>query len=84
MATLVAAQPIVRARDPVCGMVLDTSPDAAPVLQETWHGQIFAFCSEACRQEFRAAPVHFLPPLLFHRKRVLQQFRRRLCVCCIW
>lgn len=53
MQTTIGAEPSPRVRDPVCGVILGVGSDAAPVLLETWHGQTFAFCSEACLQEFR-------------------------------
>ena len=59
--TLATAEPGTRARDPVCGMILDVGPDAAPVLHETWGGQTYAFCSEACREAFRADPSRHPP-----------------------
>jgi len=43
-------------RDPVCGMRLD--PGQA--LEYEYSGQPYHFCSESCRQQFRAAPEYFL------------------------
>ena len=43
-------------RDPVCGMRVD--PDKAPHLE--YRGQRYAFCAEACRQQFVQAPERFL------------------------
>jgi trehalose synthase len=42
-------------RDPVCGRRID--PDQAPRLEH--QGSTYAFCSEACRQHFLAAPERF-------------------------
>jgi trehalose synthase len=43
-------------RDPVCGMRLD--PGRA--LEYEYAGQTYHFCSETCRQLFRATPEYFL------------------------
>src|SRR5918993_4317194 len=43
-------------RDPVCGMLLD--PEKAP--EYAYRGQRYHFCSESCREQFRATPEYFL------------------------
>jgi trehalose synthase len=43
-------------RDPVCGMRLD--PEEA--LEYEYAGRAYHFCSETCREQFRAAPEYFL------------------------
>ncbi|GIW07453.1 MAG: glycosyl transferase family 1 [Dehalococcoidia bacterium] len=43
-------------RDPVCGMQLD--PSTALAIEH--QGRRYAFCSEACRQQFTGAPERFL------------------------
>src|SRR5215207_3452882 len=43
-------------RDPVCGMQLD--PEEA--LEYEYAGRTYHFCSETCRQQFKATPEHFL------------------------
>ncbi|MEJ7841413.1 MAG: glycosyltransferase [Rubrobacter sp.] len=43
-------------RDPVCGMLLD--PRAA--LEYEYQSHRYHFCSESCREQFRAAPEYFL------------------------
>jgi adenylate cyclase len=46
-----------RETDPVCGMLLHSDDIATEV---TWHGNIFAFCSEVCRQAFIGEPERFV------------------------
>src|SRR5918993_4925779 len=43
-------------RDPVCGMRLD--PEEVP--EYAYRGQRYHFCSESCREQFRATPEYFL------------------------
>jgi trehalose synthase len=43
-------------RDPVCGMRLDTGR----ALEYEYAGQTYHFCSETCRQLFKATPEYFL------------------------
>jgi trehalose synthase len=43
-------------RDPVCGMRLD--PEEA--LEYAYRGHRYHFCSESCREQFRATPEYFL------------------------
>jgi trehalose synthase len=43
-------------RDPVCGMRVD--PDKAPGVQ--YQGQRYAFCAQACRQQFVPTPERFI------------------------
>ena len=43
-------------RDPVCGMRLD--PRQA--LEYTYRGHPYYFCSESCREQFKATPEYFL------------------------
>ena len=43
-------------RDPVCGMRLDP----AEALEYQYSGRVYRFCSETCRQQFKATPGHFL------------------------
>lgn len=46
-------------RDPVCGMAL---PGGSPALTAYYEGGTYAFCSEACRLRFLAAPERFRHP----------------------
>jgi hypothetical protein len=62
MAPLVAAQGVL-AHGIQFAAKVDTGPEAAPVLRESWHGQSFAFCSESCHEAFRASPARILPPI---------------------
>jgi trehalose synthase len=55
-------EPVVQAglageeRDPVCGMRVD--PHKA--LEYVYRGESYHFCSESCREQFRATPEYFL------------------------
>jgi Cu+-exporting ATPase len=42
--------------DPVCGMEIDTAAAAA---SEEYQGKTYYFCSEACHQQFVAAPEQY-------------------------
>lgn len=42
--------------DPVCGMQIDTDE----ALTMNYEGQIYYFCSDECRQEFREAPEEYV------------------------
>ena len=48
----------MRVKDPVCGMTLDL---AQAVASETWSGETYYFCSEACHRRFLASPEAFAP-----------------------
>jgi signal transduction histidine kinase/YHS domain-containing protein len=50
--------PGVGGRDPVCGMPVE--PDA---LGAEYAGQLYRFCSPACRDLFLAQPTHYTTPL---------------------
>jgi signal transduction histidine kinase/YHS domain-containing protein len=50
--------PGVGGRDPVCGMPVE--PDA---LGAVYAGQLYRFCSPACRDLFLAQPAHYTMPL---------------------
>jgi signal transduction histidine kinase/YHS domain-containing protein len=50
--------PGVGGRDPVCGMSVE--PDA---LGAEYAGQLYRFCSPACRDLFLAQPTHYTTPL---------------------
>jgi len=45
------------AKDPVCGMEIDSSQAAA---QSQYQGQTYYFCSVECKQKFDANPKAFL------------------------
>jgi Cu+-exporting ATPase len=45
-----------RAKDPVCGMMIDPGSAAGST---TFEGQEIYFCSEECRREFEADPGHY-------------------------
>ncbi len=47
------------AKDPVCGMDVEETPDAP---KATHQGQTFLFCSESCRARFEEAPLDFVDP----------------------
>lgn len=49
--------PGVDGRDPVCGMAV--APDAPGV---AYGGQLYRFCSPACRELFLAQPEHYIAP----------------------
>jgi signal transduction histidine kinase/YHS domain-containing protein len=49
--------PGVGGRDPVCGMAV--APDA---LGADYDGQLYRFCSPACRDLFLARPAHYVAP----------------------
>ncbi len=44
------------AKDPVCGMDVDTKPGA---LQATHQGKTYYFCSEACKKTFERDPGRY-------------------------
>lgn len=44
------------AKDPVCGMTVDTERAAA---REEFEGKTYYFCSPGCRDRFRADPRRF-------------------------
>ena len=45
-----------QARDPVCGMYVDTATAAH---RSTFEGETYYFCSASCKRSFDAAPAHF-------------------------
>jgi Cu+-exporting ATPase len=45
------------ARDPVCGMAVDS---AHAKHRAEWRGETYAFCSEHCRSKFLAGPDHYV------------------------
>jgi P-type Cu+ transporter len=49
---------MANARDPVCGMDVDTDTD----LQIEYDGEIYYFCSRGCLLEFEEDPEHYLDP----------------------
>jgi YHS domain-containing protein len=57
--TVAASQAGLRGeeRDPVCGMRVE-SKEKAPSYE--YAGHAYHFCSESCREQFRAAPEYFL------------------------
>ena len=44
--------------DPVCGMTLKTTTAKSAV----YDGQVYFFCSQACREKFEAAPANYFKP----------------------
>jgi len=46
--------------DPVCGMALDRSKAVASGHSETYRGETLVFCSDKCRDKFRADPAKYL------------------------
>jgi membrane fusion protein, copper/silver efflux system len=47
-------------QDPVCGMALDPSKAAASGHTETYNGETISFCSDKCRNKFKANPAKYL------------------------
>ncbi|HSQ30743.1 MAG TPA: YHS domain-containing protein [Gemmatimonadaceae bacterium] len=45
-----------QARDPVCGMYVDT---ATATHRATFNGQTYYFCSPGCKRTFDANPAHY-------------------------
>ena len=45
-----------QARDPVCGMYVDT---ATAAFRSTFEGETYYFCSESCKRTFDANPAHY-------------------------
>lgn len=43
--------------DPVCGMTFDNTKATATEIRQ---GQTFYFCSQSCRDKFRAAPDRYI------------------------
>ncbi len=50
-----AGAPADEAKDPVCGMTVKT----ASAKTAAYRGQVFYFCSDACRGKFEAAPESY-------------------------
>jgi YHS domain-containing protein len=48
----------MKVTDPVCGMVFEERKEAATI---EYDGQTYHFCTEACRRQFEADPVRYLP-----------------------
>jgi len=46
----------IMAKDPVCGMEVDT----ASALKTELNGKMYYFCSESCRQKFLASPNDYV------------------------
>jgi len=46
--------------DPVCGMSIERSKAAASGHTETYNGETVAFCSDKCRDKFKANPAKYL------------------------
>jgi Cu(I)/Ag(I) efflux system membrane fusion protein len=46
--------------DPVCGMALERSKAEASGHSETYRGETLVFCSDKCRDKFRADPAKYL------------------------
>jgi Cu(I)/Ag(I) efflux system membrane fusion protein len=46
--------------DPVCGMTIDRSKAVASGHTETYNGETLAFCSDKCRDRFKANPAKYL------------------------
>lgn len=46
--------------DPVCGMALDRNKATASGHIETYNGETVAFCSDKCRDKFKANPAKYL------------------------
>ncbi|HEU5287894.1 MAG TPA: YHS domain-containing protein [Candidatus Limnocylindria bacterium] len=44
------------AKDPVCGMDVDTKPGAK---QSTYQGKTYYFCSDGCKQSFERDPGRY-------------------------
>lgn len=66
--------PYVQHVDPVCGMIVESGTDVAPVeLDDT----LFLFCARRCRDRFRQNPSLFLDP----DKRASRQPRNAIFVC---
>jgi P-type Cu+ transporter len=49
---------MANAKDPVCGMEVDTSSD----LHFEYEGETYYFCSRGCRLEFEDDPEKYLDP----------------------
>jgi membrane fusion protein, copper/silver efflux system len=54
-----AAHELNMAQDPVCGMSLDRNKAMASGRSETYHGDIFAFCSDKCQRSFHQDPSKY-------------------------
>jgi YHS domain-containing protein len=55
-----AGEAIAMVKDPVCGMAIDASKAAASGHTESYRGEMLAFCSDKCRDKFRADPAKYL------------------------
>ncbi|MGR7995901.1 heavy metal translocating P-type ATPase [Xanthobacter sp. ZOL 2024] len=58
-----AASAPAKAKDPVCGMDVDTSPEAAKPTA-TYNGKTFYFCCNGCKTKFEANPEQYLAPVI--------------------
>lgn len=55
-----ASETIAMVKDPVCGMDVDPTKAAASGHTETYRGETLQFCSDKCRDKFRADPAKYL------------------------
>jgi YHS domain-containing protein len=54
----VEGEPMAPAKDPVCGMEVDTDTD----LHYEYEGETYYFCSRGCKLEFEEDPEKYLDP----------------------
>jgi Cu+-exporting ATPase len=55
---VVEGEPMASAKDPVCGMEVDTDTD----LKTEHDGETFYFCSRGCKLDFEEDPDKYLDP----------------------
>ncbi len=48
---------MIKARDPVCGMAVDT---ANPPARTTYRGRTYYFCAPACLKSFEKNPAQYI------------------------
>jgi Cu+-exporting ATPase len=51
-----------QARDPVCGMIVDTATAQAAGLETEHEGTTYYFCGRGCLLDFRDDPGRYLDP----------------------
>ena len=52
----ISAREVKMAKDPVCGMDVDTKPGA---IQSSYQGKTYYFCSEGCKRSFEKDPKRY-------------------------
>jgi len=57
---ILPAQPVIKAKDPVCGMMVDPASPRGGTYE--YQGTTYFFCNPKCNERFRAEPDRYLSP----------------------